>query len=63
MDPDIVAIGLLLAGLPLSAVDALAFPDASSLYTFPSEVSMANEVVEADAGQDAKALSFESAGF
>jgi len=30
-DPDMVAFGLLLAGLPLRAVDALALPAASSL--------------------------------
>lgn len=38
MDPDTVAVGVVLAGLPLSAVEAFAFPEASSLKTFPSEV-------------------------
>jgi hypothetical protein len=31
MDPDMVAMGFFASGLPLRAVDALAFPEASSL--------------------------------
>jgi len=42
--PDTVAVALLLSGLPFRAVDALALPDASSLYTLPSDVWMANDV-------------------
>jgi len=38
MDPDTVAVGVVFAGLPLRAVEALEFPEASSLKTFPSEV-------------------------
>jgi len=64
MDPDTVAMGLLFAGLPFRAVDALALPEASSLKTFPSDVWIAKEVVDADASQDAKSLfCLESAGF